>query len=147
MPSASHYKRQIWEIIGVKPNWRGKILREFTWNDYPTAKNLLSRIRLIQKRLRLLKKEVNFESKAIRSKYRGQISRTQAGLGSTLLLGKGNAKSLAAAKKRDIRAKQNSEIAPYEGVKGIIDTLLLETDVTKHHLVSWMEFNKQSSKA
>ena len=142
MASANHYKEQIWEIIGQKSNRKGVIDISFSFETIPEAKNFLARIRLMQKRLRLLKKEINAEMKSIRANYSAKVSNVQAGLGSSLLFGKGTAKSLAASKKRDIKAQRDRTLLPYEGGKRIIDRILLETDSTKLQVSTWIESNK-----
>ena len=142
MASANHYKEQIWEIIGEKPNRKGIIKISFSFETIPEAKNFLAKIRLMQKRLRLLKKEVNAEMKSIRSNYSAKVSNVQAGFGSSLLFGKGTAKSLAASKKREIKAQRNRTLLPYEGVKRIIDRTLVETDSAKLQVSTWLESNK-----
>ncbi len=137
MASADNYRKQVFAIVGASPNWRGNISIHYRWETRAEAQQLLAEIREKQQRLRLLKKDVDAQIKALRSRYERKASSVSPGLGSTLLLGKGKAKSFAASQKREIRAAKDRQVAPFEQVKHLIDHVLVEMDSAKARLVAW----------
>lgn len=146
MADAAHYRRQVTEVLGAEQ--RGKaVQRQFSWDGVDEAKVVLAQVRQMQKRLRLIKTEVNAEMKAIRTAYSNQISSVSPGLGATVLLGKGGAKSMAASEKRSIRSRRDARLRPYGEVKRFIDEALVELDRVKHAVSESLESERLAVKA
>ena len=136
MPSDEHYMQAVMKAVG------GDEKLALEWETEAEAKAVLAKVRLVQKELRLIKRDVNTEMRDLRTIYKDKIAGTTAGLGSRFLLGKGRAKSSAAAEKRIIRARRDRELRPYEDVKRTIDNALLQFDKAKAQISTWMEEQK-----
>lgn len=126
MASAEEYLRQV-RALGFDKK------RTFEVNTSAEAKSLLANIRQWQKELRHIKKNINLEMKAIRARYTQQKSSAGSG-GSTLmnLMGKRRAAGRwRAESNRQLTAQRDRELGPYEQIKTMIDSLLLEMDRVK----------------
>jgi hypothetical protein len=139
--SAKDYQKQVCDVLQAKIR-KGEIKLKFRWESVPEAKATLAEIRQKQKRLRLIKKDVNAELRAIRARYSQKAGGVSPGVISSLVLGKGTAKSLAASKRRNIRADRDRELQPYEEVKRIIDNALVELDEAKYRISAWLDQNR-----
>jgi len=139
--SAKDYQKQVCDVLQAKIR-RGKIKLKFRWKSVPEAKATLAEIRQKQKRLRLIKKDINTELRAIRAKYSDKAGSVSPGVITSLALGKGTAKSLAASKRRSIRADRDRELRPYEEVKRVIDGALVELDAAKNRISAWLDQNR-----
>lgn len=144
MASAENYRERVFDVIEHEPNRKGFISFEIKWNSPKEAKVKLSEIRNTQKRLRLIKSQINSEIKIIRHKYDNEVGEVNPGIGATIFLGKGAAKKIAASKKRDIRAQKQNEIRPYEIVKQLISEILVKYDIVKNEIIIWIDENKDT---
>jgi hypothetical protein len=110
------------------------------------AKLHLKRIRLSQKQLRQIKKEVNHSIKVIRSSFTAQKAEVgkptfKSGfLGG--LIGKKKLGKMNALQKENLRRQQNAALSPYEHVVLLIDQSLLILDDLKLQLDNWLLENK-----
>jgi len=103
------------------------------------AKQQLAEIRLLQKKLRQTKREINADIKEIRADYRAKIARVRPSLfaGSK----KTDQRRDVARQKRSLREEQDETIAPYDQLKLSIDNILLTLDKTKLETQTWLEQN------
>jgi len=91
------------------------------------AKTALEKIIIMQKELRLLKKEINAEIKIIRAKYAEEISKVGTDFWSTFARNRSGIK-LNSMKKTSMKNEQASEIEPYNGLIRIIDSNMIALD-------------------
>ncbi len=132
------YAGKIRAINGLTLREKGKIwdIKMSTESDNP--KTATKEIRMMQKQLRVTKRELNLETKVIRQQYRAAIADAtyQPGFGGALFGSKyrSAARRTGADKKRRLRDQRDSALAPYEAIKSAIDRLLLQLDVTKAQL-------------
>jgi len=131
----SSYLDRLRAIEGIKIVQKGDEFRvSVTWQG-EDSKTSLKQLRLIQTQLRLLKKEVAANAKAISQQYREAASGLtyQPGFGGALLGAsyRGAQRRNAAANKARLAQNHAHELAPYERVKEIIDQVLMSLDVEK----------------
>lgn len=136
MANAEEYRRQVLELVGFKTDRKGKVKEAKYQFAGTTPKEILSEIRQIQNNLRLIKKNVDLEIKNLRVIQTNRLNQIHPGLGAMLVFGKGSAKSMAAIKKKNVRAEIYNAIQPYELVKHLIDTVLVDLDNIKTRLSS-----------
>lgn len=101
------------------------------------AKSAKRKIISAEKKLRLIKRNINQDMKAIRAEYRDRIGSAGQGAGNLLLqltAGKRTASKIRAAEKRQLRAERDSRLEPYESVKLTIDDVLIQTRDAKQEL-------------
>lgn len=150
MPSARQHRKQLEEILGTRIGWFGQIRLDFSFDGLQEAREQLSRIKYLKARLRELKRDINEDCRAIRSRSKAE----RAMVGKTLLsvlggaaIGRRAMGSLNALKREELRLKQSKAIAPYEGHKRTIDAILIELDRAKSRieLSRALEASKQTS--
>jgi len=112
------------------------------------AKAWIKQLVLMQKHLRLLKKEINVAQKQIRN-YAKEASQTAQHGFFTMkiggaLLGKQRMKSINASSKREASNSALQYLEPYEAIEQKIDQLLVKIDSDKISLDSWIVQNKSN---
>ncbi len=133
MSSANDYQNRVAQILGGHFSF-GKLSLSFTWDTPAEAKTQLNKIRLMQKELRLVKKDINTTMKAIRSAFVAKKAEVGKGLSAGLmtgLFGKKTAGKANATEKENLRRRQVAEISPYEAVARTIDSALIQLDKAK----------------
>ena len=108
-----------------------------TITSVPDAKAKIAQLRVVKKQLQQIKKEISADIKTIRASYQEQIPSAGSGGATTMrTLGafgvkgmKGKATNYQADAKRQIKAKQDKALEPYEKVKLVADSFLSQTDV------------------
>jgi len=138
MRNPQEYAMQIEAVLG------GDELR-IQVSSIPQAKQAIKSINQLQKRLRQIKKEVNFDMKEIRTYYRNQSS--SAGQGTAALFsvfGKRKAAGqIRAAAKRDIARERDAKLRPYDSLKFRIDDAILKLDNGKIQLQGYIESQQE----
>jgi len=124
MTSAEKYLAKIEAILGINLEVDGSYL----W-DYETvyeAEGALADMTDSLERLEELRRELNADMKAIRDDYRDKMANAAAGSSTAMsLLGrKQKAGQMKADAKRQLRAKRNDALAPYDEVKGTLDRII-----------------------
>ena len=138
MPSANEYQRRTEEILGSKIS-SGALSLKFSWETPDEAKTLLKKILLMQKELRLVKKDISATTKEIRSTFTAKKAEVGTGIGAGLmagLLGKKTAGKSNAIDKENLRRQQVAQISPYEAIAGTIDNILIQHDKAKLQIES-----------
>ncbi len=135
MSQFDRHVTQIEDILGVKVS-DGVI--QFTVKvdtDCPIArKRGLADIRLKQKALRAVKRDISSSISEIKRDYQTRNATVGTGVGSfivTVFLGArfvGRQNSLTRA---DMRNDKAADVQPYEGLKDVVDNLLYELDCAK----------------
>lgn len=101
------------------------------------AKSAKRQIISAEKKLRLIKRKINKDMKAIRAQYRERIGSAGQGVGNLLVQltgGKRAASKIRAAEKRSLRSQRDGHLEPYQQVKLIIDEFLTKTSDAKRQL-------------
>jgi hypothetical protein len=133
MPSANEYQNRVAQILGSHFSF-GKLSLKFTWETPAEAKAQLNKIHLMQKELRLVKKDISITMKAIRSTFVAKKTEVGKGFGAgvmTGLFGKKAAGRSNAIEKENLRRRQVAELSPYEAVARTIDDVLVQLDKAK----------------
>jgi len=136
MPSADDYAKRVKHIIGAEGDIK-RMTRSWKWNTIPEAKQHLAAIRQMQKELRQVKRDLNVEMKAIRTRYKMRMDRAQAGVLASLA-GRGAARRSQANKRRRLCEERDRTLAPYDSVKLAIDDALTQLDRIKLELQGWV---------
>jgi len=110
------------------------------------AKHHLKTIRLKQKQLRMVKKDVKHSMKIIRSSFTAKSAEVgkpslKTGFMSGLI-GKKKAGKLNALTKESLRRQRDDMLEPYDSVVHRIDSFLLSFDNLKLQLDKWLLDNK-----
>ena len=146
MASASEFQDRIAQILESHFT-SGRLSFSINWDTPEEAKIQLNRIRLKQKELRLVKKDINATMKAIRSEYTARKAQVGTGLGSGImagLLGKKAVGRSNAIEKENLRRKQAAELSPYSALARAIDDALIQLDKVKIQIeMSISEYNKK----
>lgn len=129
------YLERLRAIDGITIVQKGNDFRvSVTWEG-EDPKASLKQLRLIQTQLRMLKKEVVANAKAVSQEYREAVTGQtyRPGLGGALLGAgyRGARRRNAAATKAKLAKSRAQDLAPYERVKEIIDKMLLSLDLEK----------------
>lgn len=133
MATIPEYYQRVNQILGTDIQ-DGRLNLSFKWETPGEAKILLSKIRIMQKELRLVKKDLAFDIQSIRSGYITSKAKVGQGAGSaisSLLLGRKVVGRGNAWERESLRRQQISHLSPYESVKRLLDTILLELDKVK----------------
>jgi len=126
------YQEKIENILGASFDRQGRLDLSFEYDTVDEAKQLKKKMILMQKQLRSVKKEANMDMKLIRSKYQQERAKVaDSGFFTGLFAGKKAAGRVRQTKRQDLAMRQKNELAPYENVKSIIDSILLEMDRIK----------------
>ena len=133
------YVAQIEEILGVKVSDDGALDLRVKYDDSSDGdkKRCLSEIRLRQKALRMLKRDVNYTISVIIHQYQNDNALVGKGIGSfftTLLFGSRVVGKYNTLTRSLMRNAKTDNIAPYEGLKNSIDAILYELDRVKHKI-------------
>lgn len=143
MARAKDYEKHVREAVGAIT--QGDTIH-LQWNSIPQARLHKSQIAQVQKQLRLIKKDIGLEKKAINASYTTEKTRVGKGFGAGLaagLFGKKNTGKVNASMRDNIRRQQLQAIAPYEAVNRMIDNLLLQLDQVKIQIDSWIVENQK----
>ncbi len=124
MKSAETYQAEVEAVLGIKLE-EGE---SYLW-DYETvtgAEKSLIDIRESIDRLTDLRRELNADMKAIRDDYRDKMANAAAGSSTAMnLLGKKQkAGQIKADAKRQLRAKRNETLLPYNEIKTSLDRII-----------------------
>ncbi len=141
MASAQEYRRQI-KNLGLER-------LEIQASSSTEAKEVLRKLRALQKELRQIKKNINLDMKGIRAVYQQRMS-TAAATSSTVvsLFGKRKlAGQLRADEKRRLRMERDRKLQPYESIKLAIDGILTQIDNAKIKLQAFIEEVKTKEQA
>lgn len=131
MPKAEDYKRRVDAILAPYLD-RGQL--RINARTPAEAVDHKARVTLMQKEIRLVKREMGAETKAIRAHYSSDIAQTGKGAGGAFqagLFGRKNAGHLNAARKDQMRQEERATLAPFEQVGAYIDQILLALDAAK----------------
>jgi hypothetical protein len=108
------------------------------------AKAALADVRIRQKELRQVKRDINFDLKQIRTEYKAKAE--TAGSGASLLFSvlgsRGSARSHRASARRGVRAERDRMLKPYEQAKSVIDELILALDKAKLQIQNFIDEEK-----
>ncbi|MFN2289860.1 MAG: hypothetical protein ACK2UC_01595 [Anaerolineae bacterium] len=108
------------------------------------AKAALADVRIRQKELRQVKRDINFDLKQIRTEYKAKAE--TAGSGGSLLFSvlgsRGSARSHRASARRGVRAERDRMLKPYEQAKSVIDELILALDKAKLQIQNFIDEEK-----
>lgn len=108
-----------------------------SYESVPEAKSAKNKIVSAEEKLRLIKRRISQDMKAIRAEYRESIGSAGQGAGNLLVqftAGKRAASKMRAAEKRQLRAERDNRLEPYESVKLAIDDVLIQTRDAKRQL-------------
>jgi hypothetical protein len=124
MKSAERYIEQIEKILGINLEEDDSYLWDY--ETVPEAEEALADMADSLERLEELRRELNADMKAIRDDYRDKMANAAAGSSTAMsLLGrKQKAGQMKADAKRQLRAKRNEALAPYNEVKSILDRII-----------------------
>ncbi|MBW6474332.1 MAG: hypothetical protein K0B14_14500 [Anaerolineaceae bacterium] len=128
MTTVSYYLDRLKSIFDI-PSDSNEINLSFEWETQAEAKIILSKIIIMQKELRLLKKEINSTIKSIRLKY--SEDKSNVGTGFSSLFRNRTIGKLNSIQKQSIRKKELSEIEPYQNILRNIDGIMIELDKIK----------------
>lgn len=134
------YGERIQDILG--PMARGGMRLE--WETVTEARLHKSKITQVQKELRLLRKEIAQDKKAVTSAYTTGRARVGKGFGSELMAGifgrrrMGRANVLA---RDNLRQRQLEETARHDNAIRAIDNAMLDLDKVKLQLDQWITAN------
>ncbi len=133
VPVVDHYQQRAAELINtILPNGRGTL----TWNSPAQAKQLLGQIRMVQKGLRLVKKDIAITMKTIRSAVTTQSTTMNRSILVSVFFGVRAAGRVRALNREGIRQKEIQILAPYQAVSRSIDDALLRLDAAKLQIES-----------
>jgi hypothetical protein len=132
MKEPAVYIEQVFEALGAQVDREtGQMSLEWSYDTIGEAKLVKKELIMHQKELRAIKRDVNADMKTIRHHFKAETDSVEAGLMTTLFGGKRRAGQERAQKKREIMARRDSLLEPYETVKCDIDNILLEIDKSK----------------
>jgi len=129
MADASDYMRKFKSIFGM-PEDDDSMSFSLDVETPEKAKTALEKIIIMQKELRLLKKEINAEIKIIRARYSEEISKVGTDFWSTFARNRSSIK-LNSMKKTSMKNEQASELEPYNELIRIIDKNMIVLDKAK----------------
>jgi hypothetical protein len=111
------------------------------------AKTTLKKLRMMQKRVKQIKKELILEIKKIRAVYRQKSETAGVRLAAfnRLLGNKGAARSARASARRRVVRERDRVITEYENLKLKIDNMIIEMDRLKMQLEEYIQ--KERTKA
>lgn len=141
MRSPADYVTEIERIVGDPVRGDGKIEASFSTETAAEARDLIKRLALMQRELRLVKKEVRMEIRDVKSAFVSQRSNVQAGFWASALGGRGGAARDRKNKREEAKAKEGSAVAGHEGVDRMIDQLLFQIDQAKHNAERFVREN------
>ncbi len=133
MSTPQEYFQRVGQIVGDDIS-DGEVNLHLDWKNYSEAQALLTRIRTIQKEMRLLKKEVNATISVIKSEFATARTSVGTSFGEGLaagLFGRRTMGRVNAARRDDLRRNQIAAVEPYDRVKRIIDQILHQLDTCK----------------
>lgn len=109
----------------------------FAWESLDEARRHLDRIGAMQKELRSLKKDVNQQMKGVRDSYgvRRAAVRPHPLLA---LAGRKQASQSVSARRKRLRARQESEMSSYQATCVCIDGLLVKLDDYERQIKGWV---------
>lgn len=128
MTTVSNYLDRLKLIFDI-PEETNEINLTFEWENPEEAKLILSKIIIMQKELRLLKKDINATIKTIRLQY--SEDKSNIGTGFSSLFRNRTIGKLNSIQRQSIRNKELSEIEPYQKILRDIDGIMIELDKIK----------------
>jgi hypothetical protein len=149
MSTPQEYLHKIGLIVGDDIS-DGEVNLHLSWNNYSEAKALLTRIRTIQKEMRLLKKDVSATISAIKSEFTTARTNVGKSFGAGLaagLFGRRTMGRVNSAQRDDLRRNQINAVEPYERVKRIIDNILHQLDTIKGQIELSPEYQIRTPQA
>lgn len=142
MATVKEYQNRIAAALGAQ-KWGAKMAVSWNYDDAAGARLVLKDLRLKQKELRQIKKEINYDTKAIRQSYQEKIAAVGSGAGlSGFLIGKQRAASMKADQKRKLSKQRDQAIAPYNDLKLTIDRALHQMDGAKLEIEQYIAASK-----
>jgi hypothetical protein len=114
------------------------------------AKSAKRKIISVEKKLRLIKRNINQDMKAVRAEYRDRIGSAGQGVGNALLqltAGKRTAGKFRAEEKRRLRGERDRKLQPYQQVKLMIDDFMTQTADAKRRLDDFIAEAKAEEEA
>jgi hypothetical protein len=101
----------------------------------------------MQKQLRLLKRDVSAVISAVKSEYttaRMRVGKTFASSLAAGFFGRRTVGRVNSAQRDSLRRSQLDAVAPYEHVKGIIDSILYQLDTVKGQIELSPEYSQRA---
>ena len=147
--SPEDFLQKISAIVGQDIS-SGQITMRVSWNDPAEARSLLLRLRTMQKQLRLLKRDASAMISSVKSEYataRMRVGKTFASGLAAGFFGRRTVGHFNSAQRDSLRRSQVSAVAPFERVKGIIDSLLYQLDTVKGQIELSPEYLSSASRA
>lgn len=142
MSTPQEFLQRIGLIVGDNVS-DGEVNLHLSWSNYSEARALLTRIRTVQREMRLLKKDVSATISAVRSEYSTARIKVGKSVGSGIASALFGARSVGrynSARRDDLRRSQLRAIEPYDNVKRIVDQILHQLDVAKGRIELSPEF-------
>ena len=149
MSTPREYLHRIGQIVGDDIT-DGELNLNLTWKNHVEAKVLLTRIRTIQKELRLLKKDVSATISAVKSEFTTARTSVGTSLVSGLAAGFFGRRTVGrfnSAQRDDLRRSQISTVEPYDRVKRVIEQILSELDSVKGRIELSPEYQRRTPPA
>jgi len=110
----------------------------YTFDYSKDPKIALGQIRIAQKELRLMNKQIGAAMRQIREAYRDAIASASytPGIGGALLGSKyrSSMRSAGAAQKRTLRARRDDALAPYQETKALITEIIDRLSILKDQI-------------
>lgn len=128
MTTVSNYLDRLKSIFDI-PEDSNEINLSFEWENPEEAKLILSKIIIMQKELRLLKKDINATIKTIRLQY--SEDKSNIGTGISSLFRNRTISKINSIQRQSIRNKELSEIKPYQNILRNIDGIMIDLDKIK----------------
>lgn len=132
MREPSELVADIERIIGDEAPGDGHISVQFTWDGPDEARALSQRLVLMQKELRIVKKESQESIREIKALGVENRSKVQPGFVSSLFLGSRGSARYRAQQRQDSKKGETQLTTGYRRVNEIIDQILFQIDTAKH---------------
>lgn len=131
MRAPMEYFAEIERIVGDPVRGDTSISVSFEAETVAEARDLQKRLGLMQRELRLLKKEVKTDIREIKAHYVSQRSNVQAGFWASALGGRGGAARDRKGKREDAKRQEAQAVFGYEEIDRSIDSMLFQIDQAK----------------
>jgi hypothetical protein len=151
MSTPQEYIRRISLIVGDEIS-DGEFDFQIAWSNYAEGKAQLTRIRTMQKEIRLLKKDINATISKIRSEFISERTSVgkDSGFGSFLagaFFGRRNIGRRNAVRRDGLRREQIDTLEPYDSVKLLIDQIIYQLDTVKGRIELSPEYQIRTPQA
>jgi hypothetical protein len=131
MRDRDQYIAEIERIVGDPVPGDGKIETSFHSSTAEESRALSKRLALMQKELRLLRKDASADARTIRASHVAQRSNVQAGFWAGALGGRGGAARDRKNKRLQSKAQEEAAVQSHLTIAAMIDTLLVQIDHAK----------------